>query len=381
MWNVHHIAVGLPLLTGLFVAGQEPCVAREPAPTPMKQVRQEAVVIALRPNIQVAGRVIRLGDVALISGGDATFREQLKQLDLEDMLPTGDSVTILPQQIEFRLRVAGIDVRRVSLRGTGSRVTAGSIAEPREVELTKGTTALIPSDNRSRASRDLSGVSIGEGPLEHQMIQAAKACLLSKLPWDEENVDIRLAQPVSADIRQASSAENYKCSAELRTVGPPVGRVQVRVVAEAPQKPPFDISIAFDVRHFETVVLTTKSLERGHTITAADVYVDRQDVTDLADYYSTPKELIGMTTKRAVRSLIPLHLSDIEAISRTEKSLLIRRREQVKMVARVGGLNITATGEALQDGHLGEVIQLRNLDSKANVQGRVISAGEVEISF
>ena len=36
MWNVHHIAVGLPLLTGLFVAGQEPCVAREPAPTPMK---------------------------------------------------------------------------------------------------------------------------------------------------------------------------------------------------------------------------------------------------------------------------------------------------------------------------------------------------------
>jgi len=59
----------------------------------------------------------------------------------------------------------------------------------------------------------------------------------------------------------------------------------------------------------------------------------------------------------------------------------VKRREQVKMVARVGGVSIEAMGEALQDGRLGDTIRLRNIESNANIQGRVTRLGEVEISF
>jgi flagella basal body P-ring formation protein FlgA len=35
----------------------------------------------------------------------------------------------------------------------------------------------------------------------------------------------------------------------------------------------------------------------------------------------------------------------------------------------------------MQDGRVGESIKLRNVESNANIQGRVVAQGEVEIGF
>lgn len=380
MWNLRVDTLGLLILTGLFVAGQKQCIAIDPQTAHLMHSRKDPIVIAIRPNIQIESRVIRLGDVSTVTGGDAVLREKLKQLDLEDALPLGEVVMIMPTQIEIRLRIAGIDSAKVSIRGEGSRVTVGSPKGIGQIELANGAETASQRMTRTRGAADFSS-TMGEGPLEREIVKAAKACIVGKLPWTAENIDIRLSQPVATEVREAASADGYRFSAEIRSNGPAIGRVQVRVIAEALQKPSFDVSLAFDVRHFDSVVLTTKTLERGHTMTVEDMYVDRQDVTELTDYCSSMSDLIGTTTKRSVRALLPLRKNDIELTSNSHKSVLIKRREQVKMVARVGGLNISAMGEALQDGHAGEVIQLRNLDSKATVQGRVVNASEVEIAF
>ena len=367
--------------TGLVVADQSCCVGADAA-IPMKQARKDSVVIALRPNVQMDSRVILLSDVALISGGDAMLRDKLKQLDLEDGLAVGESVIINLPQIEFRLRIAGIDVDRISIRGNGVHVTAGSATKSaRQIEQAQ---AAVLSNGRAESIRpvvDLSAVSVGEGPLERELIRAARACIQSKLPWTGDNLDIRLAQPVSFDIRQMPSAEGYVYSAELRTSGAPVGRVQVRVIAQANQRPTFDVTLMMDVRHFDTVVMATKPLERGHVIRANELYADRQDVTEVTDYCAKVADLVGTTTKRSIRPLQPMRMSDIELVSHSQKSIVIKRAEPVRMVGRIGTLSVTAVGEALQDGHVGDVIQLRNIESKATVQGRVTAAGEVEVTF
>ena len=366
-----NIIVRLVLAVTLcLVEGSRCAVAEPPATGPSSAGK---IVVALRSRVQVEARVIQLTDIAQVTGGDAELRERVKALDLEDALQPGESLTITPTQVEFRLRLAGIDIDGVSIRGTPVRVTA------RGTNSARGTATLASAvkttTNSTRA------ISREDGSLQSAILKSAEDCIVAKLPWKADAVEIRLAQPLVRDVSQIENASGYECRAELRAAGPAVGRVQVRVVAEAPNKPSFDVQVVLDVRHFEGVVLATKTLERGQTISATDVYIDRQDVTELPDYCSNVDQLIGATTKRSVRALLPLRNGDIEPIGRSANAVLIKRRDRVKMIAKTGALNVTVMGEALQEGRAGETIRLRNVDSNATVQGRVTGANEVEITF
>jgi hypothetical protein len=62
-------------------------------------------------------------------------------------------------------------------------------------------------------------------------------------------------------------------------------------------------------------------------------------------------------------------------------TVLIHTRERVTMVVRMGGLNVTAVGEAQQEGRLGQVIPVQNADSKKTVNARVTGPGTVEIEL
>ena len=355
-------------------------LAKEPAPQSGQSARRETIQLNLRSNVHVEARVVQLGDIATITGGEARLREQLKRLDLEDTLLDGESVTITPAHVEFRLRVAGISLQNVSIRGSAVRVTSSSIAEPASIEVVSDVSS-VPGIATLTSPEIESATSSDDGALERELIETAKRCIMRKLPWSAEDVDIRLSQPLAPEIRQIRSATGYDCQAELKNPGAAIGRVHLRVVAHAIQKPSFDFIAIFDVRHFDNIVLTTRPLERGHQIAASDIYTDRQDVTDLSEYCSRPSEMIGMTTKRALRPLTPLRPIDVEAANQASGSILIKRRDPVKLVGRLGAVSVIATGEALQEGRLGDVIRLRNTDSNSTVQGRVSGKGEVEIVF
>lgn len=378
------ITAGLIFASALFGVACQDCRALEPALATSQQPADDVVMIAIRANAECDATVIRLGDVASITGGTTSLRNQLKMLDLEDGLALNESILIQPPQIEFRLRLAGIDLERVSIRGTAVRVTARSATPTRTAKSIKSAAAVAANSRMMtgpRISVDLSAFSLDEGPLEREMVQTAKACILTKLPWPADSIDVRLAQSLPMEVRQVDSAAGFECLAELKTAGPAVGRVQVRVIAEGPAKKAFDLLLIMDVRHFDDVVMTAKSLERGHVIRASDLFADRQDVTDLQEYTSKASDLIGSTMKRPVRALQLLRSSDLESAAHSENSVLVKRRDPVKMIARIGGMSIVATGEALQDGRLKEVIRMKNTESGAIVQGRVIASGEAEVAY
>ena len=117
-------SLGCCFVTGIATAILQRCAAAEPATISGDRSSKDPVVIVLRSSVQTDLRVIRLVDVANITGGDSATRERIKQLDLEDGVSAGESLTILPPQIEFRMRIAGIDVERVSIKGSGVRVTS-----------------------------------------------------------------------------------------------------------------------------------------------------------------------------------------------------------------------------------------------------------------
>ena len=59
--------------------------------------------------------------------------------------------------------------------------------------------------------------------------------------------------------------------------------------------------------------------------------------------------------------------------------MLIKPRDQVHLLVRVGPLRLTTLCEAVQEGRAGQTIRVRNVDSKVERVGRVVDRNTVEL--
>jgi hypothetical protein len=62
-----------------------------------------------------------------------------------------------------------------------------------------------------------------------------------------------------------------------------------------------------------------------------------------------------------------------------ENPVLIKVRDQVHLLVRVGPLRLTTLCEAVQEGRAGQMIRVRNVDSRAERVGRVVDRNTVEL--
>ena len=73
---------------------------------------------------------------------------------------------------------------------------------------------------------------------------------------------------------------------------------------------------------------------------------------------------------------------DLAAAKVDKLPVVVRPRDTVRLVARKGGLTvIISAAESLQQGSVGDLIRVRNLQSNRVITGRVASREEVTISF
>ena len=64
-----------------------------------------------------------------------------------------------------------------------------------------------------------------------------------------------------------------------------------------------------------------------------------------------------------------------------EKQYLINKNEHISLQVTTATFSANVKAIALEDGQLGEVINVKNLSSKKVVQGRVIAQGVAEAAF
>jgi flagella basal body P-ring formation protein FlgA len=126
----------------------------------------------------------------------------------------------------------------------------------------------------------------------------------------------------------------------------------------------------------ETRAPSPKSIIYPGEIIADDRLVDAPLV---APAYSGPvalsaSDIVGMV---AVRTLLPGQSIPMSAVSAPHA---FRAGAEVKMIYIDGGLTITATGSALQDGVVGETVKVRNDDSGVTVSGRVRGDGAILVN-
>lgn len=361
------------------------------------------VVISLYPKSDVTGREVQISDVARVETSNVALKSRIESLDLMDAPPLGESATISARTIGFRLRLAGVDAELFTINGSQSEITAtGNSQRVRDdqVEPARAISSVpvvvlrsdspVPaakivapaSTKRSHVTEQVGGT---DQLVEDAIVVAAQKVVLDHLPWPAEDVSFRLAQPLSRDAKLFNNGEKYTCVAELRTNGPPVGRVTVGVTVKSDRQAPLEIPVSLDVRHFETVVATARPVARGRTIQKEDLYLHRWDVTSATDYSTQVDQLIGRTALRTLSAAQIIRDQDLDkgtaVPANGDRSVQIKRSDRVKILARLGQLAVTVNGEAMQDGRLGDTIRVRNTESKSIVQGKVISPDEVEITY
>jgi flagellar basal body P-ring formation protein FlgA len=81
--------------------------------------------------------------------------------------------------------------------------------------------------------------------------------------------------------------------------------------------------------------------------------------------------------KVARLTLLPGHAIPFAGVSNRK---LVANGVEVKLVYSEGGLEITTTGAALQDGSIGDIVRVRNDDSGVTVSGAVQPDGSVRVS-
>lgn len=358
-WYRRFRRAGLTLVGLCLTAALAPAQSR-PQVVPERLCGE--VRVLLKPTANVTQRVVRLADVAAVEGGDPRLRELIANTDLDEPPRGGQSTSISPKFVEFRLQLAGIDSHLFQVRGKA--VTVTSVAA--EVWRAEGP-AIKPHE------------------LSHEvLLEAARQAVLRRLPWDPADIEIRLAQKL-ADVGPVSlSAKAILLNTELRTAWPPLGRVQVGVIVSVDGRPHSEVPVYLEVRHLGDVVVSKKPLEANQTISPEDLYVDRRELEESGGCFSTLQSLVGQRTRRAVRPLTVIGNDDVtrnDASQSLELPVLIKRQDRVRLVGQTSALSVSVLGEALQDGRVGELIRLRNVDSQRIIMGRVVSANEAKVQF
>jgi flagella basal body P-ring formation protein FlgA len=137
---------------------------------------------------------------------------------------------------------------------------------------------------------------------------------------------------------------------------------------------PWKIYVPVKVSREAEVAVLAKSLSRGATLTEDVIRTQRMDTTTLSfGYYSDVGRLSGQTLRRAAAAGTVI-TPDLVAIPP-----MVRKGEQVTLIAQRQGIAIRAPGRAMVDAQIGDLIQVRNLSSERVVEGRVRGPGEVVV--
>ena len=303
----------------------------------------DPVVVRLKARAEVPARAVAVGHVADLSGGPAALRAQIARIDLDEF-GGGTTLKVKRRQVEFRLRRTDLPATAYQIAGEDETV-AIAVRQPLSTEA---------------------------------VVRTAMAAVMKRLPWPEQDLSVRLVQPVTAVLPAVSDPAEATLQAESHSANVGPGRVQMDVSVYVAGEKKLMLPVYLDVRVVQPVVIARKGLGRGDVLTEETTITDRRAV-DAAAKVPAPDLVLGRKLKRPLAAGAVVLASDVEYLPTPTAAVLVKARQPVKMLSRSGSFTIRADGEAMQEGRLDDLVRVRNTASKKVVVGKVTGPGVVEI--
>jgi flagella basal body P-ring formation protein FlgA len=291
--------------------------------------------ITLKESVNVKGVYFFCSDIADIEGNPPWQQTRLGKTPAPGITVNFDRATL-----ERKLEEAGVAVEALDWLGAES------------VEI--ATDAIVVSSEEQSAK--------------------GREFLAQNLTWPAADMSYDL----DADPPRALTLPAPRQTLEIAPRFPAVPRHKGRVVIELgiaiDGQPLRTVSLTFQVRVWQTVLMTKNFVPRNTTLAAVHVCQRRLEITNLAN---APLPAAGnYATWQTRRNLNPGQVLTFQDV---EESPDIRRGALVTVVFETTGLRVTSPAKSLDQGKVGEVIRALNLSTNRIIKGRVVDASTIAL--
>jgi len=213
---------------------------------------------------------------------------------------------------------------------------------------------------------------VTEAAIHRAVENFVRAALQERL---EEGERVKVHTRWQGDVPLEGSGD-VEVAVRRLSARPLSGPTVMRVALVVDGKTQREMGITADVRFFRRVLVASRMVRRGEPLAAELVERAERDVTMMKHgFYTDTAELVDLRTRRAVG------LGDVLTPRHTEKIPVVRRGDEIALVAETPNLRISTTGVALQDGGMGERIRVRNQDSGKVVYGEVVDPQTIKVGL
>lgn len=210
--------------------------------------------------------------------------------------------------------------------------------------------------------------AVGHFLLDHEKKLIVK---FQSQPNTEKRIETQMG---NIDSRLGLKACQAPLTVKLRNDNKTTGRLTTKVSCSTGSM--WSLYVPVTIHVFQTVAVANTPIPRGTSLQAHHLRLDEKNISTLyRGYYPQTKSLLGLVTKRAIRT------DDVIDPQNVSEAKIVQRDEEVTIIANIGGLKVRAAGIALSDGILGENISVRNKNTNKVIEARVKGPGKVEIQI
>lgn len=199
----------------------------------------------------------------------------------------------------------------------------------------------------------------------------------------ERFITARLGDPGDGTVMHVTAGQLdprtrlAQCTHGLTAALPPTTRIAMRtLVGVSCAQPRWTLYVPVTLETELAVLVLRRALPRGSAVTPEDVEIRRMRVPGLADtYIREPAQLVNQHLKSATAPGTAL------AVDLLAADVLVKRGQRVTLVARVGGLEVRAEGEAIADASTAGRVRVLNLNSRRIVEGQVETRDRVIVGL
>jgi len=303
----------------------------------MGSVFAEGITVVVSPDARVEGSFITLGQLAEISGDDTLRVKSLSQLKLGSAPLPGSSIVLTRELFNIRLANAGSDF--------------------------SGITWQIPDSVTVTASSQ----SISGQTLVDKAIVATKEQVDLHVGGDFTVAANSSVQDLLVPVGKVELTTYFTYG--IRYNVPTVVAMGVSVNGQLFTKVP----IKLDVKQYKKVVVAGDQISPADIFSTGNLRYERMDIGKLSyGYFTDMNKVLGLAARHSLNQGVVI--TDSVVI----KPTVIKRGAAVNIVARMGNMEVTAMGQALQDGMQGQVIRVQNVNSNKIISVKVLDGTTVE---
>jgi flagella basal body P-ring formation protein FlgA len=294
--------------------------------------------ISLIPKASVAEDIIRLTDIARISGPDCALKRDLARLVITQSPKSGRSLKIRDDYIAYRLRTSGLPLDRVEYKSLPS-VTVTRDYQAIDQKLIRKIFEEYVSTHEPYTGREWELLRLKTG-------------VLPQLPVGR----------LTKKILPGSSSKT--------------GYLSISIIFYVDGREAGQVRASGRINVFDQAIVAARTIERNQVVGANDVKKARINIVQAKHGLVTdPEKIIGLSSRRRILAGQPILFRYLE------RRTAIKKGDNVTILAESGPIRITDMGQTKQDGAVGDKIAVLNMTSKKIIMAEVMNPNLVKVTF